>query len=137
MAFEPPQRDGHAYDGAGSVSRLRARIGESAPVAVLATLLAHGRALWALAILAMVLDMVLTGVGLSMGLQERNPIALAFIEQYGLFTAGVILKGSTALFGYLCWRFYPGIHRGVIPLGLAIPSWAAVAINTVTIYSIL
>jgi hypothetical protein len=137
MAYEPPQRDAHPYDGASPGQRLRRRIGDSDLLRGLSVLLQHGRALWALAILAMVLDMVLTGIGLSMGLQERNPVALAFIEQYGLFTAGVILKGSTALFGYLCWRFYPGIHRGVIPLGLALPSWGAVAINTVTIYSIL
>lgn len=137
MAYEPSTRDGNGYEGSATSSGGSTR---PAPLPLpdpVAAILRHGRALWLLAVLAMVLDMTLTGIGLSMGLEERNPLALAAIESYGLLTAGLILKGGAALVGYLCWRFYPGAYRGIIPFGLAVPSWAAVAINAVTIYSVL
>lgn len=136
MAYDPPQRDGRTTEGTSPFGNVT--LDRHVPLAdSIAAVLRHGRALWALAVTAMVLDIALTGIGLSMGLEERNPVALAAIESYGLLTAGVILKGGAVLVGYVCWRFYPGIHRGVIPLGLAIPSCVAVAINAVTIYSIL
>lgn len=140
MAFDPSSRDGHAFDGA--TDRFGAGLASDYVDAdhlwegVLAVL-ARDRLLWALAAAAMVLDIALTGIGLSLGLREQNPIALAVIESLGLVGAGVVMKGGAALLAYVCWRLLPEGHRGIVPLGLAIPSWAAVAINSVTILSVL
>jgi hypothetical protein len=106
--------------------------------------LARPRVLWALAVLAMVLDVAITGVGLSLGLSERNPVAQAAIDAVGLFGAGVVLKGGVLLFGYVCWRLFPRLlpttpdhHRNVVPLGMALPSWVAVGVNTALVLSVL
>ena len=99
--------------------------------------LSRPRTLWTLAVLAMVLDVAITGVGLSLGLRERNPVADAAIDAVGLFGAGVVLKGGVLVFSYVCWRLFPRFlpsapdhHRNVVPLGVAVPSWVAVGINT-------
>lgn len=98
--------------------------------------LARPRTLWALAVLAMALDVAITGFGLSIGFTERNPIARAFIDAGGLLVAGVALKGGSLAIGYGCWRLLPRLaptakrYRYVVPLGLALPSWVAVGINT-------
>lgn len=140
MAYDPPPHDGRTFDGATETFGGRQKPGyvdtQRLWESVLAAL-ARGRLLWTLAVVAMVLDIALTGVGLSMGLREQNPVALAVIDSFGLVGAGVLLKGSAALLGYACWRVLPEGHRGIVPLGLAIPSWAAVVINSVTILSVL
>ena len=103
---------------------------------------ARTRTLWVLAALAMVLDIALTGVGLSIGLAERNHVARLFIDEFGLLRAGVLLKGFALAVGYLAWRLLPHLdanahrHRYFVPLGLALPSWAAVGINAATILSV-
>lgn len=90
----------------------------------------------------MVLDIALTGVGLSMGLAERNLLARRLIGEFGLFGAGALLKGFALSIGYTCWRLYPVFsprgdrNRAVVPLALALPSWAAVGINAVTILAV-
>ena len=106
--------------------------------------LARPRTLWVLAVSAMVLDVAITGVGLSLGLSERNPVARAAIDAIGLFGAGVVLKGGVLAFSYACWRLFPRFlpttpdhHRNVVPLGVAVPSWVAVGINTTLILSVL
>lgn len=139
MAYDPRQESRSLDEPSGAlVSGFLSRRfpGERVERALFSTLARH-RALWTLAVGAMVLDIALTGVGLSMGLVERNPVALSFIESYGLVTAGVILKGGAIALGLLCWRVLPDSHRGIVPLGLAIPSWGAVCINTVMIASVL
>lgn len=140
MAYDPPPHDGGAFDGSAESHVGRGRggyiDGEGLWRSALAVL-ARTRLLWSLAVTAMVLDIALTGVGLSLGLQERNPVALAIIDSFGLLGAGAILKGGALALGYVCWRLLPSAHRGIVPLGLAIPSWAAVCINTVMILSIL
>ena len=100
-------------------------------------MLGSPRALWGLAVLAMVLDLAITGVGLSMGFREGNPIARAFIDAVGLLAAGLTLKGVVLLVGYGCWRLFPTVvprasanRRNLVPVGVALPSWVAVAINT-------
>lgn len=101
--------------------------------------LACPRTLWALGVLAMVLDIALTGVGLSMGLTERNWLARLFIREFGLLGAGVLLKGFTLLLGYAGWRLLPildaeaGRHRNLVLLAAALPSWAAVGVNAAAI----
>lgn len=137
MAYEPPPQDGRTFDGSSEPYARLAALQQRTLTDVILAVLDHSRMLWGLAILAMVLDIMLTGIGLSLGLVEQNPLALAFIERYGLITAGIILKGGAVALGYVCWRFYPGAHRGVVPIGLAIPSWAAVCINVVAIYTVL
>lgn len=93
------------------------------------------RALWGLAVVAMALDVAITGVGLSLGFRERNPVARAFIETGGLLFAGVALKGGCLLLGYVCWRLVPRVspalagRRNLVPLGVALPSWVAVGLN--------
>lgn len=106
--------------------------------------LARPQILWTLAVVAMVLDIAITGVGLSFGLSERNPVAQAAIDAIGLFGAGVVLKGGVLAFGYACWRLFsrlfpttPDHHRNVVPLGVAVPSWVAVGINTSLVLSVL
>jgi len=103
--------------------------------------LSRPRTLWALAALAMALDVAITGVGLSIGLSERNPLAHATIDAVGLFGAGVLLKGGALAVGYAGWRllpwFVPGTAplRNLVPLGVALPSWIAVGINTSLVLS--
>ncbi|WP_049980600.1 hypothetical protein [Halolamina rubra] len=98
--------------------------------------------LWLVAVLAMVLDVALTGLGLSMGLAERNWIARAFIREFGLIGAGVLLKGFALAVGYAAWRLLPLLtregerYRYLVPVGVAIPSWAAVAVNAATILAV-
>jgi len=99
-------------------------------------------ALWAFAVVAMTLDIALTGVGLSLGLVERNPLARAFIDSVGLLGAGVLLKGAVLGFGYACWLLVPRVaptatrHRNLLPLGVALPSWVAAGINAGLILSV-
>lgn len=103
---------------------------------------ARTRALWLLAAVAMVLDVALTGVGLSVGLAEGNYLARLFIREFGLISAGVLLKGFALGVGYAAWRLLPHLdddaarHRYFVPLGLALPSWAAVGVNAVMILSV-
>ena len=104
--------------------------------------LARPRTLWTLAVLAMALDVALTGVGLSLGLTERNPLALALIDAIGLAAAGVLLKGAVLALGYACWRALPHLfptaerYRNLLPVGVALPSWFAVGVNATLILSV-
>lgn len=105
--------------------------------------LARGQVLWILVVLGMVLDVALTGIGLSLGLQERNPIALALIERLGLLGAGLVLKGLVFCVGLTCWLLLPRLfptqrhRRYLIPLALAVPSWGVVGFNAVLVLSVL
>jgi len=106
--------------------------------------LARPRTLWALAALAMVLDVAITGIGLSLGLAERNPLANAAIDAVGLFGAGVVLKGAALAIGYAGWRLLPRLLpesadplRNLVPVAVAVPSWVAVGINTSLVLSVL
>lgn len=105
--------------------------------ALLPAVLGDDRRLWALALGAMVLDVGLTWIGLTIGLQELNPVAASFITAYGLLGAALILKGGAVVLGYTVWRLLPVTQRAIIPVALGLPSWAAVAINIVTIAAVL
>lgn len=104
---------------------------------------ASGQALWGLVLVAMVLDIALTGVGLSLGLTERNPIALLFIESIGLLGAAVVLKGFVLTVGLVNWLLLPRLfpsqrhRRYLIPLAIALPSWVTVGVNAVLVLSVL
>ena len=104
---------------------------------------ASGQAMWGLVLVAMALDVALTGVGLSLGLHERNPVALLFIESIGLLGAAVVLKGFVLAVGLLNWLLLPRLfptqrhRRYLIPLGIALPSWVTVGVNATLILSVL
>lgn len=91
------------------------------------------RPLWALALLSLALDALLTAYGLGLGLVESNPVARRLIGAVGLAGAMLLLKGAALSVGWLAWRFLPRPHRIAAPLGLALPWTAAVGINLVVI----
>lgn len=99
--------------------------------------LRHGRslesALWALVVVAMLLDVGLTDYGLAMGLSEVNPIgrlALAALGPVGLLLAKLPVL-ALALVG---WRLLPESERWAVPLGLALPWGAAVVLNVSVLF---
>lgn len=126
-------------------SWLPSRLGQVFPTNARPTggALARGELLWGLVVLAMGLDVALTGVGLSLGLQERNPVALAFIERFGLVGAGLVLKGLVLGVGVANWLLLPWLfptqrhRRYLIPLALALPSWGVVGFNAVLVLTVL
>jgi hypothetical protein len=103
----------------------------------------RGAALWGLVLIAMILDIALTRVGLSLGLRERNPIALVFIDSIGLLGAALILKGFVLAVALANWLLLPRLfpsqshRRYLIPLAVALPSWGTVGVNAILILSVL
>lgn len=95
----------------------------------LAALARRERALWALAVLALFGDVLLTRYGLSVGLAEQNPVAASVIATHGLAgMAALKLPGAALALG---WRaVLPRSYRGIAPLALALPWLVAVGINT-------
>ena len=112
--------------GAPAPSTAKARVEHRlrAVTAVLDPLEGH---LWALAVAVAAADVALTYWGLQVGLAEGNPVVAALLSHVGIL-ALVALKG--ALLGlaagcrWACPRWGPWL-----PLGLALPWLAAVAIN--------
>jgi hypothetical protein len=92
----------------------------------------YERELWVVVIAAMGLDILSTVYGLSIGLQEQNPVARQALNMAGVFgLAG--LKGLALAVGWSCFRALPDQFRPVIPLGLAVPSLVATGINVTLI----
>lgn len=83
--------------------------------------------LWVLAVLLAGLDVGLTYWGLQVGLAEGNPIVSALIEQVGI-AALVGMKGVLLGLAAVC-RWVRPRWGPWLPLGLALPWLAAVAIN--------
>lgn len=83
--------------------------------------------LWALVGWALVLDIVLTAYGLSVGLVERNPLMRQALDVFGLAALGIakVLAVGIALLFRSVWPEY-GL---VAPVGLAVPWLLAVAFN--------
>lgn len=88
------------------------------------------RELWALALLALAGDVVLTLYGLEQGLTEANPVARAAVARYG-YVALLGLKGAALGVGVLGWLALPRRYGVVIPLALALPWTVAVVVNAV------
>ena len=102
------------------------------PSRFFARLAAVERELWFLAISAMLVDVTLTVHGLHIGLRELNPIGRAAFETAG--PIGLYFLKAVALALGLCCRVAIGKRFGsLVPLGLAIPSCAAVMINSTLI----
>jgi hypothetical protein len=92
--------------------------------------------LWLVVIAAMALDVALTVFGLSVGLQEMNPIARHALDTAGVFgLAG--LKLGALLVGVCCLWLVPDPYRSVVPIGLAVPSVVAVGVNAALIAVVL
>ncbi|ELZ22508.1 hypothetical protein C475_18388 [Halosimplex carlsbadense 2-9-1] len=90
--------------------------------------------LWVLVCWALVLDIVLTAYGLSIGLVERNPLMRQALETFGLAALGLAKAGAVAV--ALVFRFLWPEYAIVAPLGLAIPWILAVLINATLLASL-
>lgn len=86
------------------------------------------RELWLLVVCAMLADVALTVHGRQVGLVERNPIArhaLGALGVPGLYGLKAVALGL----GGLCRLAVDDRYGPVVPLGLALPSLAAVCLN--------
>lgn len=85
-------------------------------------------ALWAVAVVVMLLDVGLTVYGLSLGLSEVNPLGRMAIAAFG--SAGLPLaKLPVFALALVGWWLLPAAERWVVPLGLAVPWGIAVVLN--------
>jgi hypothetical protein len=90
------------------------------------------RDLWILVAAAMLVDVTLTVHGRQMGLVERNPIARHALGWFGVL--GLYGLKSIALgLGGCCRLLVDDRYGALVPLGLAVPSLAAVSINSLLI----
>jgi len=90
--------------------------------------------LWVLVCWALLLDVVLTAYGLSIGLVERNPLMRQALDAFGV-TALVFAKAgavAVALGFRVVWPEYALLA----PIGLAIPWTIAVLVNAALIASV-
>lgn len=92
----------------------------------------HRAVLWAIVVVAMIADTLLTYYGLERGLTETNPVARLGLQRFGYASLG-LLKGFALGVGLCCRPLLPRRYSTVVPLGLAIPWIAASVINLVTI----
>ncbi len=93
------------------------------------------RGLWLLLVVAMLVDISLTVHGLQLGLVEANPIASRALSVFGI--PGLYgLKGVALGLGGCCRLLVGDRYGSVVPLGLAIPSLAAVGVNSALIASV-
>ena len=84
----------------------------------------------------MLLDVGLTGYGLTIGLSEVNPIgrlAIATFGPVGLLLAKLPVIGLAAV----GWRVLSDTERWVVPFGLMVPWGTAVLLNLSLIVSTL
>lgn len=90
--------------------------------------LAHNeQQLWALAVLAGVLDVWLTSWGLRVGLAEGNPVVAVLLAEVGIVAlAGV--KGGLVAVAVGCRQYRPRWGPW-LSLGLVLPWMGAVAVN--------
>ena len=94
------------------------------------------RELWIFTVVVMVIDVTLTVYGLSLGLEERNPIARSVLDSAGILGLSA-LKLIVLVVGLCSRRLLPSRSAAFVPLILAIPSAFAVGINSLLIASAL
>lgn len=92
--------------------------------------------LWLVAVTAMLLDVTLTLHGLHVGLAERNPVARAMLDTFGV-SGLYALKLLALSAGVVTWRVVPDRFGPYVPLGLALPSLAAALFNGLLIAVVL
>lgn len=83
-------------------------------------------ALWTVVVTAMVLDVLLTAYGLSIGLVERNPIVRVAIDSFGFAVLAVVKLLALAI--GVGFRLAVPRYALVAPAGLAVP-WVFAVIN--------
>jgi len=88
-------------------------------------------ALWVVVVAALAADVYTTALGLQAGLVEGNPAMRWAIAQGG-FAALALAKVAALGLGGLLRAVRPQ-YRLVVPLGLAVPWLATVAVNAVTL----
>ena len=117
---------------AGTDSGTRTMSSDGPPHAGAARMAAFARWFWLVAGAVMLADIALTIYGLELGLREINPVARAALDGAGV--AGLVgLKTLALAVAGACWYLVPDDFRVVVPLGLLLPSLAAVIVNVVTI----
>ena len=127
MATEEPTQE----SGQRTASAVATERGADRPTGPIRLLLQeYERALWAVVGVSMLADFALTAYGLENGLVEANPVPSMALQAFGLFGL-VFLKGVVLAFGVAAWSVLPRRYSFVIPLGLSIPTVAAVLINVV------
>jgi hypothetical protein len=90
------------------------------------------RALWFAVVAAMLVDVTLTVHGLTLGLIEANPIARAAIDSAGVL--GLYgLKTLALAVGGCCRLAIQDRYGPIVPVGLGVPSLAAVLFNAALI----
>lgn len=83
-------------------------------------------------ILASVLDVITTMVGLDRGFAEGNAVARAFIEVYGSPGIGLLKFGALVVV-VLAWALLPERYGTAILQAMAFVSLVVVALNVVTL----
>lgn len=92
------------------------------------------RHLWALAVLAAVLDIVSTYAGLQVGLSEGNPLAASLIEQVGIISLVGLKAAALAVAGVA--RCYKPAWGPWLSLGLVVPWLTASGVNAVLLVAV-
>lgn len=91
--------------------------------------------LWLAVGLVMLGDVVLTLYGLGLGLSEANPLAVAVLDVVGA-PGLVALKVAVLAVGGIGTWVLPDGTSGIVPLGLLLPTLAAVVVNLVHIAAV-
>lgn len=87
------------------------------------------RRLWAVPLVALLLDVLTTLYGIEMGLTELNPVVLSLVPSFGLLGSLVLLKATVLGFALTAWVVLPLRYRAAIPFGIAIPWGIAGLLN--------
>lgn len=119
-----PDRDRSSVESAESSDAWYARL--------LASAATFERELWLVVVCGMLVDIAMTVHGLQIGLVERNPVARHALSVLGVFGLYVLKVVALALGGF-CWYVIPNRYGPIVAVGLAIPTFAAICINSVVI----
>jgi hypothetical protein len=103
--------------------------GDSTLVAALHRLSPWEPFAWLIALVGLLLDILLTVYGLSLGLSELNPFARHLMTLLSPVSAMVLLKSLALVVGVAGWLVLPRVVRAAVPVCLAVPWWIAVVIN--------
>ncbi|SDE93827.1 DUF5658 family protein [Halorientalis regularis] len=91
--------------------------------------------LWTVIIVAAVFDVVTTLAGLSVGFEEGNRVARAFLATYG--DAGIgLLKFAALVVLVVTWHSLPDRPAELVLTGFAVVSVVTVALNALTLLSL-
>lgn len=94
------------------------------------------RAIWALPVCFLFLDLGTTWYGLQMGFRESNQVALMVLSEHGYLGLASV-KGIAMGIAFVGWSILPAAWRIVAPTCLAVPWGFASGYNTLLIASLL